>query len=292
MITTVVTDYTASSFAIIGNTTPIKNLLSNSGWVRFNPRLKVGPGWIGSQKNLESMLEYLDTNNVTYVTTGSRKPTSFRSPQRITLINDYTSNSVAVVGFNNKLFNNLTRCGFSSNERLKFGVGWVGRKRQLQTLRDCLSENNVILDEMSFQQFKQNIAAILSEINRPRYAIFYNWVVSTFQDSAIHESLNDATAIFMPRDSDIQEIMNKHLPNLDIDFVLKMLHRNFITHEPNPFGGNDILMISQMRFDYDNVSMKVEGVPVQQLSGRVYDMAGLLAGSSQSSELKALNNRL
>lgn len=51
-------EYSERSFAIIGDTKPIKDALKKMGG-RYNPRLKCGAGWIFSNKSREQVAKYL-----------------------------------------------------------------------------------------------------------------------------------------------------------------------------------------------------------------------------------------
>lgn len=51
-------DYSEKSFAVIGDTKPIKGLLSDLGG-SFNARLKCGAGWIFSKTKLNTVKQTL-----------------------------------------------------------------------------------------------------------------------------------------------------------------------------------------------------------------------------------------
>lgn len=57
------TDYTERSFVVHGDTIPHANKLKELGG-KFNPKLKIGPGWIFSIARKGSVQNYIDTGEV------------------------------------------------------------------------------------------------------------------------------------------------------------------------------------------------------------------------------------
>lgn len=53
-----VATYTEKSFCVFGDTYPIRKMLK-AAKLGYNPKLKCGPGWLGSNKRKEAILQLL-----------------------------------------------------------------------------------------------------------------------------------------------------------------------------------------------------------------------------------------
>lgn len=53
-----VATYTEKSFCVFGDTYPIRKMLKATK-LGYNPKLKCGPGWLGSNKRKEAILQLL-----------------------------------------------------------------------------------------------------------------------------------------------------------------------------------------------------------------------------------------
>lgn len=53
-----VATYSEKSFCVFGDTYPIRKMLK-AAKLGYNPRLKCGPGWLGSNKRKEAILQLL-----------------------------------------------------------------------------------------------------------------------------------------------------------------------------------------------------------------------------------------
>jgi hypothetical protein len=170
-------DYTEKSFAVVGDTKPIKYILGKFGSLKFNDRLKVGPGWVGSSSNLASFEAHLKKNHIAYrkiprakYEPSANKPTPqkpavvksavAKGGKQVIFITNYTSggvghNSFAVVGTDESIAPSLKGCGLLFNARLKVGPGWIGRGSKIDAARKCLTEAGINYREVTLEEFNR-----------------------------------------------------------------------------------------------------------------------------------------
>jgi len=180
-------NYTNKSFVVVGETFPIKEYLKRSTFVQYKPQLKLGPGWLGSTDNLENIKAFLTRNGIHFESLAKERynklfPGSIEDeepkapvktvkkdhgpkPNEVLMITNYTSgglghNSIAIVGENLAIADELKKCGLIQNDRLKIGKGWIGRGSKINAVRACIKGAGFHLTELTLEDFQEGRAVM------------------------------------------------------------------------------------------------------------------------------------
>lgn len=175
-------NYTNKSFVVVGETFPIKEYLKRSTFVQYKPQLKLGPGWLGSIDNLENTKAFLTRNGIHFESLTKERynklfPGSIEDeepkapvktvkkdhgpkPEEVVMITNYTSgglghNSIAIVGENLAIADELKNCGLIQNDRLKIGKGWIGKGSKINAVRACIKGAGFHVIELTLEDFQE-----------------------------------------------------------------------------------------------------------------------------------------